>query len=101
MEKEKRPIAVIGATGSVGNSVLGVCAALAGTFDVWALAANTSVDALIRLGMIFGSRFLVLADPLGARVMKQRAPEGVCCLSGIQGIMEIIEHPECDEVVFA
>ena len=101
MERKRRPIAVIGATGSVGSSILGVCAALADDFDVWALAANTNVDALIRLGKIFGSRFLVLADPLRARVMEQRAPEGICCLSGIKGIMEIIEHPECEEVVFA
>ncbi len=101
MDGEKRNIAVIGATGSVGRAVLDVCASFPEYFNVWALAANSNVDGLLALGYAFKSQLLVLSNPVAANFLNEKTPDSICCLGGINGVNAIIEDPRCDEVVFA
>ena len=93
---EVQNIAVIGATGSVGSSVLDVCSRFPERFRVAALAANSNEKKLKELGRSFSSKILCLSNP--------EAPfsdNDFTCLSGVEGLSEIACSPEIDQVVFA
>jgi 1-deoxy-D-xylulose-5-phosphate reductoisomerase len=53
-------ISVLGATGSVGQSTLDVIARAPGAFDVVALTAQTSVDALANAAIVHRAKFAVI-----------------------------------------
>ncbi|MBR1671643.1 MAG: 1-deoxy-D-xylulose-5-phosphate reductoisomerase [Fretibacterium sp.] len=95
-EGKRKRIAVIGATGSVGASVLSVCRAHAGEIEVRGLAARTASEKLRGLAEEFGAEMLCVHD----------APEdgiswGRNILTGPGGLAALAESPEVDHVVFA
>ena len=59
----KRRIAILGATGSIGQSTLDLVERSPGSFDVVALTALTNVDALAAAARRTGARLAVIADP--------------------------------------
>ena len=95
-ECRKTRIAVIGATGSVGGSVLDICARFPERFDVVALAACSNEDAITELGHKFGAKTLCLTEPNG--VFKS---DGFNCLYGTDSLLEIAADDNIDHVVFA
>lgn len=98
---EQKCIAVIGATGSVGSSVLDVCRSHEKRFKVSALAANTGAEALGRLAVEFGVRKVSLTERAAASFLKGKLPDEVRIFSGSEGLMEIAQDPEIDHIVFA
>lgn len=96
-----RNIALIGATGSVGGSVLDVCSMFPNTFRVWALAAKRNVDDLLALGKRFGSDLLVLTDSDPSERLRRASGKEFSCLGGKEALLAMIEDPRCEEVVFA
>ncbi|MCR5347928.1 MAG: 1-deoxy-D-xylulose-5-phosphate reductoisomerase [Fretibacterium sp.] len=82
--KKKKRVAVIGATGSVGSSVLSVCRAHADEIEVWGLAARTPSEKLKSLAAEFGVKRVCAFDECGA-----------------SGLADLAESPEVDHVVFA
>ena len=90
-ERRKR-VAVIGATGSVGTSVLDVCRAHPGALEVRALAARSPSEKLTALASEFGGAALCVYD----------APEAdKKTLCGPEGLTALAEDPSVDHVVFA
>lgn len=89
-------IAVIGATGSVGTSVLDICARFPQEFNVVALAANSNEKKLAELGHKFKAKTLCLSNP--ATAFSNNDFE---CISGVAALSEIAQNPEIDHVVFA
>ena len=77
-------VAVIGATGSVGSSVMAVCAAHPERLKVIALAANHRSEALSALAGKFGVRKVFAFTE-----------------SGEAGLEELVSLPEVEHVVFA
>lgn len=94
MAVQKR-VAVIGATGSVGGSVLDVCAGYPEHFKVVALAAKSNRDKLVELGRRFGARTLCLADA------EDFQANGFECLTGTRGLSKLAAETEADHVVFS
>ncbi|MDO4952899.1 MAG: 1-deoxy-D-xylulose-5-phosphate reductoisomerase, partial [Synergistaceae bacterium] len=93
---EMQNIAVIGATGSVGSSVLDVCSRFPECFRVVALAANSNEKKLKELGHAFSSKILCLSNP-----EIPFSDDDFTCLSGIERLSEIVCSPDVDQVVFA
>jgi 1-deoxy-D-xylulose-5-phosphate reductoisomerase len=87
---------VIGATGSVGSSVLDICARFPERFEVVSLAAGSNAAKLTELGCRFNSRKLCLAEPKEAFCVKDFE-----CLSGVEALSQIAADPDVDQVVFA
>lgn len=96
-----RNISIIGATGSVGRSVLDVCSLFPGLFRVQALAADKNVKGLFELGRNFESDLLVLADRESSERLRRMAEPEFTCLGGEEALLTMIEEPDCEEVVFA
>jgi len=80
-------LSVLGSTGSIGTQALEV-AKLRG-FDIYALTANSAVEALARQIREYKPRFAALADEKKAAELKIRvADTGTKVLSGIDGVCE-------------
>ncbi len=98
-----RRVCVLGATGSIGVSTLDVIARHPGRFEVFALAANRSVDRLLEQCLAFRPRFAVLGDPDAAQALRRRLPAelGTEVLQGEQGLRRVVTDPEVDTVMAA
>ncbi|MDR3232043.1 MAG: 1-deoxy-D-xylulose-5-phosphate reductoisomerase [Synergistaceae bacterium] len=95
-------IAVIGATGSVGSSVLDVCRSHRDRLEVVALAAGRDAEKIARLTGDFGGvRKVCLASPDAAASLAGKLPPAVRMLSGPKGLRDLAQDPEVDHVVFA
>jgi len=97
MAEERRRVAVIGATGSVGSSVLDVCRSHRDKLQVVALAAARDAKKLSRLSEEFGADTLCMAD----RNAIGQLPRPELALFGSEGLCELAQAPDVDHVVFA
>lgn len=94
----RKRIAVIGATGSVGSSVLDVCRAHPDALEVRALAARSPSEKLTALAAEFGVTMLCVHDaPPG---FGAEGP-GSKKLRGSGGLIAVAEDSSVDHVVFA
>ncbi|PCJ87625.1 MAG: 1-deoxy-D-xylulose-5-phosphate reductoisomerase [Thiotrichaceae bacterium] len=97
-------ITLLGATGSIGNSTLDVIARHEDRYKVYALTANTNIDALEQLCEQWQPRFAVMNDESAAAVLSQRLQtKGMITrvLSGEPGLLQVVADDEVDCVVAA
>lgn len=97
-------ITVLGSTGSIGVSTLSVISRHPGRFKVFALAANSDVDAMVRQCAAVQPRYAVLANESAAATLKARlakvAPD--CIVMGGANALEFVAgHAEVDAVMAA
>ena len=96
-------VVVLGSTGSVGRSALGVIAHDGGArLKARGLGANTSVDVLVEQALEFRPRYIALADPAAAAAVDgQLQGSGIEVLSGPDGLARMASDPEADRVLSA
>lgn len=98
-----RRVVVLGATGSIGTSTLDVVGRNPERFEVLALAANRSGEALLEQCRRFRPRFAVLRDAAAATelatALEGAGIEGTEVRSGDDALRDIAAHPEADQVV--
>ena len=85
----KRRISILGATGSVGQSTLDLVERSPERFEVMALTAQSSVDALADAARRTGAKLAVIADPAHFDSLRDRL-EGTNCraATGAEGLLE-------------
>ena len=85
----KRRISILGATGSVGRSTLDLVERSPDRFEVVALTAQSSVDALANAARRTGAKLAVIADPAHFDSLRDRL-EGTNCrvVTGAEGLLE-------------
>jgi 1-deoxy-D-xylulose-5-phosphate reductoisomerase len=91
-------IAVLGATGSIGASTLDVVARHPGRFRVFALTANASADALLKLCRVHRPRYAVLSEG-GSSLRAKFGEAGTELLAGSAAIDEVVAHADCHVVM--
>ena len=103
MVNGKRVISILGSTGSIGVNTLDVIAQHPSRFEVYALAANTSVDAMLAQCLAFTPRYAVMMDEAAATLLRQRLPaESVTDVKhGESGLADVVTAPEVDLVMAA
>ena len=74
MANIKRRVSVLGSTGSIGINTLDVIAQHPSRFEVYALAANSSVDAMLAQCLAFAPRYAVMMDEAAATLLQQQLP---------------------------
>jgi 1-deoxy-D-xylulose-5-phosphate reductoisomerase len=96
-------VSVLGSTGSIGVSTLDVLARQDDCFEVYALAANSSVDALLNQCQQHRPRVAVMADERAAEALRQRLPSDseTTVLSGQEGLSQVASAQEVDVVMAA
>jgi 1-deoxy-D-xylulose-5-phosphate reductoisomerase len=95
-------VALLGATGSVGDSVARVVRAHPDRLRVVALAARGSdPDKLLLRIAELRPRLVGVAEPAAAREVARHAPAGVEVVPGEEGVVAAATHPEAGRVVAA
>jgi 1-deoxy-D-xylulose-5-phosphate reductoisomerase len=97
-------VAVLGSTGSIGESTLDVLRRHGDRFRVVALSANTNVDALVQQAREFRPECVAIADAVLAPVLRQRLADHKLAtrVSGGPGALEeIAALPTADYVMAA
>ena len=101
---DRKHLAILGSTGSIGASTLDVVARHRDRFDVVALAARHQVGALFEQCLAFQPRVAVLLDPGAARELQRRLLQaGLGCevRTGAAALEEVASLPEVDTVMAA
>ncbi len=97
-------LTILGATGSIGGNTLDVLTRHTNRYQVYALTANTNVDALEKLCEQWQPDFAVMKDEMSAvelsrRLQKKNVQTEV--LSGESGLLQVVEDDVVDCVVAA
>jgi 1-deoxy-D-xylulose-5-phosphate reductoisomerase len=97
-------ITLLGATGSIGASTLDVVSRHPDRYQIYAITANTNVDALEKLCLQWLPRFAVLNDESSAAALSSRLLNHdihTRVLSGECGLKQVVEDAAVDCVVAA
>jgi 1-deoxy-D-xylulose-5-phosphate reductoisomerase len=98
----RRRIAVLGSTGSIGTNCLDVIAHLPDRLQAVGLSAHSSWQALFEQAERFRPRHVVVTDArLRGDLDPTDLPEGSRLLFGEDGVREMVTHPDVDVVVSA
>lgn len=100
---EPRHIAILGASGSIGQSTLAVVRAHPSRLRVSGLAARANWEALVAPAKEFQVNVIALTDPKAAAAARAsgKFAQGVRILEGIEGVTEVACLPEVQTVVLA
>ncbi|MBL0457950.1 1-deoxy-D-xylulose-5-phosphate reductoisomerase [Aeromonas enteropelogenes] len=99
-----RNLVILGASGSIGQSTLKVLRHNPGRWQVLALTAARSVDAMLRDCLEFSPRFAVMVDEEAARELASRLKthgSQTRVMSGPAALCEVAAHPDAHSVMAA
>jgi 1-deoxy-D-xylulose-5-phosphate reductoisomerase len=100
----KQRVVILGSTGSIGVNTLDVMGMHPDLYEVFAVSASTSVEALFKQCCAFAPQFAVMADAASARLLKDRCAEhglAVQVLSGPEALVDMASHADVDVVMAA
>ncbi|MCL4138159.1 UNVERIFIED_CONTAM: hypothetical protein GTU68_019896 [Idotea baltica] len=90
----QKSITLLGATGSVGESVLSVIAAQPNRFRLHAVVANKSATKLAKIAISAGAKSAVLADESELPALRDAlADTGIQCAAGAKAVEEAATEP--------
>jgi 1-deoxy-D-xylulose-5-phosphate reductoisomerase len=99
---EKKKIAIMGSTGSIGTQCLDVISEQHSHFEVEVLAANSNADLLIAQSLKFSPNAVVIADESKYQQVKSALqPHDIKVFAGTKALEEIVEMESIDMVLSA
>ncbi|NBU05488.1 MAG: 1-deoxy-D-xylulose-5-phosphate reductoisomerase, partial [Sphingobacteriia bacterium] len=99
MENKKR-IAIIGSTGSIGTQALQVIKSNSNLFEVEVLTANTNAELLIEQALTYHPNAVVIADESKYQILKEALqPHDIKVYAGEKAIEQIVEMETIDLVL--
>ena len=99
---QKKQIALLGSTGSIGTQTLDVVRNNPDRFAIYALVANRSVDLLIRQAREFRPEVVCIADETCYPALREAlADMDIKVWTGAEAIAELVTFPSIDIVVAA
>ncbi|MEY4482798.1 MAG: hypothetical protein RL693_250 [Verrucomicrobiota bacterium] len=105
MPETKRPhrrkVLVLGSTGSIGHSALKVAKDIPDRMEIVGLAAQRSVDTLVKQVAETGVKQVAVTDAEAAKLARQLLPADVTIFAGPEGLMELVRQTEADLVLVA
>jgi 1-deoxy-D-xylulose-5-phosphate reductoisomerase len=102
MNKEKRQIAILGSTGSIGTQALDVIRANPGTFVAEVLTAQSNAGLLIQQALEFNPNAVVITDESKyAEVKEALANTDVKVFAGAAALEQVVEFEDIDCVLTA
>ncbi len=97
-------ITILGSTGTIGLQTLDVIARHTNDYKVYALAANSNVDALLKQCLQYQPKFAVLLDEKSAldlRVKLKAHNSATQVLAGLSGLIQVASDAKVDSVMAA
>jgi 1-deoxy-D-xylulose-5-phosphate reductoisomerase len=96
-----RHIAILGSTGSIGQSALDVVARMPGRFRVSYLTAQRNIDLLRQQINQFRPRGVVVHDESAAALLRASVNGATEVLAGDEGLLEVVSRTDVDLVLSA
>jgi 1-deoxy-D-xylulose-5-phosphate reductoisomerase len=96
-----KKIAVLGSTGSIGESTLSVVRQLKGQFKVVALSVNSDINGLKKQIEEFSPRIVCVRDKTAANKLKPFLGRRIKLVSGDEGLNELVRDKEIERLMFA
>jgi 1-deoxy-D-xylulose-5-phosphate reductoisomerase len=98
-------LAILGSTGSIGNSTLKICEAYPDRFSVATMAAGSNVDSAFEQCARWKPKVVSVASEANAEKLRERikagGSSGTRVVYGSAGTVDVATHPEVDFVVSA
>lgn len=102
MDSNKKNIALLGSTGSIGTQALDVIGRNPDLFRAYVLTAQTNADLLIAQALQFNPAYVIICDKNKYQYIKDALTNTeVQVLAGIEAITDIVTHPEINMVLTA
>ena len=102
MDSPTRKIAILGSTGSIGESTIGVVQALGSRFSVVGLSSHRRLDRLVQQATLLRPAWVVAADGESSKQFDWSGlPAGTRYATGAKALTELVRDPEIDLVVSA
>jgi 1-deoxy-D-xylulose-5-phosphate reductoisomerase len=102
LKKQKKKVAILGSTGSIGTQALEVIKAHSDKFEVEVLTAQNNADLLIEQSLLFKPNVVVITnDALYERVFSALDPHGIKAYSGHKALASVVQMEELDVVLTA
>lgn len=102
MENQRKRIAVLGSTGSIGRQTLDVIAEYPDRFEAAVLIAGSRVDQLAEQAIRFRPRMAIIADETKYQALKDAlAPHGIDVAAGRKAVIASMTDIDFDTVVTA
>ena len=100
--KDKRHIAILGSTGSIGTQALEVLEANSDAFELEVLTAHGSADLLIEQALKFKPNCVVIGkEELFDKVQGALFNEGIKVYAGADSLVQVVQMEEIDIVLTA
>ncbi len=94
-------VAVLGSTGSIGCNALDALSGLRETHELAALTGHRNISKLLDQARRFRPRWIVATDEQAASEDWSGLPAGTELKTGMDGVREVVGHPEVDLVLAA
>lgn len=94
-------IAILGSTGSIGQSTLEVIRHFPDKFRVMGISANSNIDILHKQIKEFHPRFVGVRDIAASKKLKARLKSNIKLFVGEEGLEALVENREIDKIVLA
>src|SRR5882757_1530194 len=98
-------IAILGSTGSIGNSTLSICESYPDRFSVATMAAGSNIDSAFAQCLRWKPKVISVASEADAEALRFRLTsaglETIEVVHGASGTVRVATHPEVDFVVSA
>ncbi|MBQ8021611.1 MAG: 1-deoxy-D-xylulose-5-phosphate reductoisomerase [Bacteroidales bacterium] len=99
---EKRRIAILGSTGSIGTQALDVIRQHPDRFEVELLTANNSAELLIRQAIAFDANAVVIRNPAHYKTVADALqPHGIKVFTGMDSVCDLVTSDRVDMVLTA
>lgn len=99
---DKKQLAILGSTGSIGTQALEVIQAYPDRFEVYALTANNQVDLLIKQARIFQPEAVIIGNKAHYGILKNALEDlPIKVYAGSDAIAQIVESEPIDMVLNA
>lgn len=97
-----RRVALMGSTGSIGQSTLDVVAHFPGRLKITGLSAHSNAQQLVEQARRFQPNWIAITDPKAAQTLdRSQLPQGVECVVGPEALARKVSGPDVDVVVAA
>lgn len=94
-----KKIVILGSTGSIGTQALDIIRS-SNRFDVFGLTCNTSIDKIIEQALEFLPKYVAIYDESMKKPLKiALSHTNIKVLSGMEGMLELVAHPDVDIVL--
>lgn len=99
---EKKNIAILGSTGSIGTQALDVAREFPDKFEISVLTASNNADTLIQQALEFNPKIVVIVSEVAYKKVKDAlAHTSIKVLSGEEALVEAVQLEEIDVVLNA